>query len=508
MIQRTPTSFPGTTTTVTRFNGRRLVLPEMPKLTSPLRPGLSGMHSMALALVSIYLFIIISRVFDVMLSALRIPMFFFLLALLGGLLTGNIVRSTQHRIPLLMWLMVGWMAVTTLFSSHRGGSIDSFKASVLSCLTAILILCVATTSESMLRVVRVYAFAVFAAAALGFVFGGGGDRFSLYQGTYGDPNQYAMGLLMGLPLILFLSRQTPAVKRVFVYAGAALVFAAFLRAGSRGGAVALMIMLLVWFFQMNAIQKLLLATVGTALILGSLAFLPEYLKVRYTTFFTADQESVARLDENSQMLLSGDVGSTSGRLALLQDSLMMTMRHPLLGVGPDQFPMQRWELKLKETGRNAGYFVTHNSYTQMSSENGLIGLAILVALLYYTFKEISLVLKLRGSPEYRIPQIIFDVGLGLRLTIITMAVCALFLSVAYSQLFYLMGALACAYGAAVRNDLPKWRVAEDVAAQTSVPPSNSKLLPMTGPEPGSPASAFPGSASRPAFTPLRPGFRN
>lgn len=447
------------------------------------------MQSLGLAIVNIYLFIIISRVFDVALSGLRITMAFFFLSVIAALLTGNVAAAFRQKLPLLMIAMLGWVGLTGVLGRHPGGSAGVFQASLMSCVFAMCIVGVATTSETALRTLRTFAYATAAAAVLSFFFGTmESGRLSLYQGTYGDPNQFAMGLLMGLPMFAFMARSKTGLAKFILYAAATVVFFSFLKAGSRGGAVGLVIMVAAWFFQVSAKQKILVLTATSLILLCSVAILPEYLKTRYLTFLQADEERASQLDETQQTLLNGDIGSTAGRLQLLTDGVVMTAQHPLFGVGPGQFPMQRFDEKKKATGRNFGYFVTHNSYTQMSSETGIPGLVLLLAIVIVCFKRIGSVLRLRHSPAYRIPQHIFDAGVCLRLSIVTLASCSFFLSVAYSQLFYLAAAMSCVYYAGVQNDLGRWRLS---TAATEPPPAPAARFLYTGKPPRTTPASIP-----------------
>jgi O-antigen ligase len=465
-----------------RFNRRRLITPTAIPTTTGLQAALSPVQSIALAVVCTYLFFVTSRIFDLVLSGLRVPMVFFVLSIIAALVSGTLLQVFQRRMVRVMLLICGWMSITTVFSVYRSSSLEVFQATLIACVFAIALMCVAVSSQSALRGIRTLTYSIFAAAILSFIFGvRTQDRLSLYNGTYGDPNQYAMALLIGLPLILFLARARGLVGKLFSYASAVVIFIAFARAGSRGGAIALFVMLVIWFFHLKFGQKVVMAGAVIAVVFSALALLPDYLRVRYTTLFSAQEsEAAAQLTANQLDQLGGDIGSSESRLELLKDGIELTARHPLFGVGPGQFGMERWDLKMKQTGKNVGNFQTHNSYLQMSSENGVIGMILLIALIVLSFKEVAAVLRLRRSTEYKIPDYIFDAAIGLRLALTTLAVCAMFLSVAYSQLFFIAGALACAFRAGVEYDLPKWRIPASAVKETAPAgglATNSKPIP-------------------------------
>jgi O-antigen ligase len=73
------------------------------------------------------------------------------------------------------------------------------------------------------------------------------------------------------------------------------------------------------------------------------------------------------------------------REQLLKDSLIITAKHPLLGIGPGNFPSytQTWR-------------VVHNTYAELGAETGLPGLFLFVLLLGLTLRKIKRVRKLPG----------------------------------------------------------------------------------------------------------------
>ena len=135
----------------------------------------------------------------------------------------------------------------------------------------------------------------------------------------------------------------------------------------------------------------------------------------------------------------------------------MTAKHPVFGVGPGQFAIQRWDQKKAEGYRGTGYFVTHNSYTQMSSETGLPGLIILLTLLGGCYRAIGSVLRMAKTPGCRVPEYVVNAGVYLRLSLTTVVVCAFFLSVAYTQLFYILAAITAVYYHAAQAEAAQWQ---------------------------------------------------
>jgi O-antigen ligase len=79
-----------------------------------------------------------------------------------------------------------------------------------------------------------------------------------------------------------------------------------------------------------------------------------------------------------------DKGSAEAREDLLIQSIKVTAEHPLFGVGPGNFPSytQLWR-------------VTHNTYTEFSSECGIPALLLFLYLMRRTFWKLTKVRKLK-----------------------------------------------------------------------------------------------------------------
>jgi O-antigen ligase len=181
-------------------------------------------------------------------------------------------------------------------------------------------------------------------------------------------------------------------------------------------------------------QKILLLVIATVLLPSGYVLLPEYIKLRYLTLFTNDvQTSDLRLREQVE---GGDMGSTESRLALLQASLRMTFEHPLFGVGPGDFPTENFNEVQRKTGRKI-WLVSHNSYTQASSETGIPGFLMFVALLFLTLRNTQRVVRAAKSPSPPSPLLV-ECALYLNITTLTICAAAFFLSIAYEQMIFVL----------------------------------------------------------------------
>ena len=87
---------------------------------------------------------------------------------------------------------------------------------------------------------------------------------------------------------------------------------------------------------------------------------------------------VSKSTFDSENDVSSAYGSAEQRQHLFWRSLEVTLEHPLFGVGPGNFPII-----------SDSWLVTHNSYTQMSSEGGIPALVLYVMVLWAGFKNLK-----------------------------------------------------------------------------------------------------------------------
>jgi O-antigen ligase len=392
----------------------------------------------------LYLFISLSRVLDVTLNV-RVAAVLYSGIVLVALTSGGVFLILKTGIGRSMLALIVWLALTLPLSTWPGGSLDSLIESAKAFFLGVAIIAIPRTVKETNQLLKTVAFAILGATVLTWFFGRlDFGRLVLDKGTYSDPNTFSLALVMAIPLWVIIAQQTRRVPvRIAAYLCILPILSAFLRTGSRGGLAGLGVMLLVAFFSVSVGKKvMLIVSVGLLLAL-SMAVLPNYLRVRYLTLFTTDDAAAQDLTQDEQERINGgDVGSSYGRTRLLRDSIDITLSHPLFGVGLGQFPYYNWE-RYKKRGRPASNVVTHNVYTQFSSEAGIPALIIFVVLLYYCFRTTNKLRKL-GQNLPRYPEIASG-GQALRLALVSLMACSFFLSVAYSQLFYVMAAIVARY---------------------------------------------------------------
>jgi O-antigen ligase len=122
------------------------------------------------------------------------------------------------------------------------------------------------------------------------------------------------------------------------------------------------------------------------------------------------------------------VGSATHRRGELLRSIYVAIRHPLLGIGMDNY---------REHASLRG-LVTHNSYTQVASEMGMVALVIYTLFMVRPLRRLGQISRevLNGRADSRF----YYLALGLQASLIAYAVSSFFLSVAYRwYIYYLVG---------------------------------------------------------------------
>jgi O-antigen ligase len=161
------------------------------------------------------------------------------------------------------------------------------------------------------------------------------------------------------------------------------------RTGSRAGALGAVLLFFLIVFQAKPATRVRVLIASPLIFLAIIAVMPRNTLLRYTTYFGTYNTYNLSAEEKLRI---GTIESTESRKQLLIDSLLITAKHPFLGVGPGNFQVAQNELA-EARGDRSLWHVTHNTYTQLSSEMGLPGLAVYLAMLYFVFKTLNSIIR-------------------------------------------------------------------------------------------------------------------
>jgi O-antigen ligase len=364
------------------------------------------------------------------------------LAFLATVLFGGDMRAVFSKIGICLIAFTLWMCLCVPFSVWRGGSFRMLRDTWMMALFSFVIIASAVQGlEQCRRIMYTLAAATVFIETVTLVTGRvQGGRMALLGGTLGNANYLALILLMGLPFCLFVVRTKRGLSP--------LKFASLLMllsipvtvaaTGSRGGLVTLAVMFLLYFVPLPPSQKVVAGIVVLILSVIAITWSTRSALDRFRTLLTTS--TPVHLSESEQSAIE----SSELRKELLYSSLQLTLRHPLLGVGPGMFVVANASFVEATTGRynfNA-WHETHNTFTQLSCEDGLPGLFLYSLALLFCFKIV-------GSADKRARQdpalsSIRHMALALRLALVAFTGTGLFASNAYMYYFPMLAALCVA----------------------------------------------------------------
>lgn len=374
------------------------------------------------------------------------------LTLVFVVLSGGLRRTLSAR-PARYWLgILAWLTAATLFSTWKFGSLVLLfnYVRVEYCLLFVVGGTVATWAECVL-LFHSMALATIVTLVLGLFYTESAARLALEFGIMANANDFAAHLMFLLPFVGFslLAASRSALRRLLAFvmlpAGLALIVAT----DSRGALVALLAALAFGFLRAPAVGRLALAAAAPVVLLLSLYGLPADTLQRWSTL----------LRDAPDGEMNEAIASREARSRLLRTSIRMTLRNPVFGVGPGQFATAE-AAEAKRAGLRGRWQVTHNSYTQLSSEAGLVPLIMLIAALVSTFRLLSTVHREARSVPGGAP--IAAAAFSIALSMVGFCTCAMFLSLFYRFYLPLFTGLAIALAGAWRRERERLETAPPV----------------------------------------------
>src|SRR4051812_26527496 len=455
-------------------------LPSSPTISSASVPAAESSTRLGVKLLAIYVYLVTGRALDVSrLWVLHIPMIMLILLIVMTFAGGNIKHAMSSSISKYFLAFTIWVVVCYPFSYWRGGSFPYVQWQIQSFVTFVIMVQMIRSVNDWQKIGGAYAYATLTAALLSFYIGVNVQgRVALPGGTLGDPNEFAITMIAGLPFWWFKASRASGFKKIAFLLATIPLYVAFARAGSRSGLIALVVLSVIAFVFAKGNQKVMILVGAMIAIAASSVLLPDYLKARYMTFFSHD----AAYDKATNGRLGSDIASSENRKALLIQSLQMTLHHPIFGVGPGDFSYVSWDQRKATTGAGGESLVSHNTYTQISSETGLPG---------FFFFSMTVVLAFRSvlADYRRLKDADLEFSRFARYLVCTcgaLFVGIFFLSVGYTHMLGVIFALATSlhYIAQRSGDAV-------TAPAASTPPWRSSSIP--------PPSQLPGSRLRRPF---------
>ena len=237
------------------------------------------------------------------------------------------------------------------------------------------------------------------------------------KGLFGNPNDLALHLVTMIPLAVCLGLASNSRLMRLVFFGMAILFlAANTVTYSRGGFLGLIAASAVMIWKLGRRQRLNVSVVS--IVVGGLFILlaPGNYAVRILSIFG---------------LATDPVGSSDQRKELLERSIIVSLRNPW-GIGIGNFPIV-----------GVRNLVTHNSFTQVSSELGLLGLAAYLIFMISPFRKLGAIERTLFKKNEH--DWFYYLAIGLQASIVGYMVSSFFVSVAYNWFIYYLIAYAVAF---------------------------------------------------------------
>lgn len=235
-------------------------------------------------------------------------------------------------------------------------------------------------------------------------------------GMFGNPNEMAMHLVMVTPLVIALGIASRGAKRLIYWTMAGLFIAANMVTFSRGGFLGLIAVGLMMAWKIGRKQRLNVSI--ASIVIGGIVMIaaPGNYGLRMLSIF------IPGLDP---------VGSSDQRKELLERSIWVSLRNPW-GIGIGNFPIV-----------GVRNLQTHNAFTQVSSELGILGLIAYLVFMISPFRKLSAIeRKLFAADRF---DWFYYLSIGLQASIVGYMVSSFFASVAYNWFIYYLIAYAVAF---------------------------------------------------------------
>ncbi len=241
---------------------------------------------------------------------------------------------------------------------------------------------------------------------------------------FANASDFGVAMCVALPLALYLIKSVrPKILKSVAFVIFVFFALSILTCGSRGATVALLVMALVYWIKSP--KKILTGFLIAIFVFGfwSLSFQP--WKERLFSAFRFKEDPTASI-----------------RLNLWEAGIDMTLDHPLMGVGMNNFPSQYAD-KYSPQERKV-FWAPHNIFIQASSELGVGGLLCLILCLFYVFKENRKIRRISQATEFAQKKYLLEnewivnFSHALDLSLIGYIISGLFLTMLYYPHLYIL----------------------------------------------------------------------
>jgi len=237
-------------------------------------------------------------------------------------------------------------------------------------------------------------------------------------GLFGNTNDLALYLVTMLPVSLaFFFGSKNALKKAIHAACVVMMLFGIVLSYSRGAFLGVVVVVVFFALKIGRRSKFEVAALLIGGMVAMIVLAPSGYGDRVLSIF------LPGLDPN---------GSADSRRGELFRSIYVALRHPLLGIG-----MGNYQPNMSYNG-----LVTHNSYTQVGAEMGMIALSLYTIFIVTPLRKLATIARqafgTKQDPHF------YYLALGLQASLLVFMVSSFFLSVAYAwNVYYLVGYAVC-----------------------------------------------------------------
>jgi probable O-glycosylation ligase (exosortase A-associated) len=337
-----------------------------------------------------------------------------------------------HPLVLLLAAFAAWVSFTTLFAAYPEHAQWKWDRTIKILLfNGFVTIGLITTRQRLDALVWVIVLSLGFFALKGAVFTvltGGIYRLQGPAGSFiADNNQFAMALLMTMPLVRYL--QLTAHSR-WIRLGLLVLLVSFLVAVlgtySRGAMIALAMTAIALLVKSR--RSVRLALVAGLALAAAVQFMPEHWHDRIASIFAYEEDA-----------------SAQARFDSWRYAVEVAREHPVLGGGFEIF-------RGNKAATEAGYRSAHSIYFETLGEHGWVGLGLFLALglgAYLTAR--SVIRRASEDPELSWAA---DLAAMVQVSIAAYAIAGLFLNLATFDLYYHLLAIVVIASSLVRKAAP------------------------------------------------------
>jgi O-antigen ligase len=424
----------------------------------------------------LYVVLYLSRFIEFLPGFMR-PIMVFSVVLIGGaLVSGRILALFQSTTGKVMLGFIVWLGISSIFSSWPKHSIqltlDMFKV----LLTGMVVVAYSSSFRAAAGLLVSAGLGLGLAGAYPFFAGGSilGDRMIVHTtdgGSMGDPNFFALFLVVGVPLVVYAFYRMNKPYKLVPLTLLPLVLYFFVRTGSRSGMIALVAMAIFIFLQVPGKQKvkMLMVAGGGMAILLSLA--PSNILLRYTSMVQSEGAASRAQTQEELDELSRAGGSTEGRKHLVRQGILLTLANPIFGVGAGMFATAEQDYAIQVQGMDRGSrHTSHNSFIEASAETGLPGFFLFLTVVYMLFRNLGRIRKWCRTNYHPEGVQISNAALAMQASLVALYVEMCFLSLLYAGFVWLILALAVGVAEGALHELTRPQTLP-VGVQQGAPPN-------------------------------------